>query len=225
MKHAMEAEAPNRRIFAFGDIHGRMDKLGALLSRLTVLDPDARLVFLGDYIDRGAESRQVVDALLELRAKRPDTVFLMGNHEAALLRYAVSCSPDDLRLLRGMGFQATLDSYGCSPGAGGIAFMPEAHRQFFEGLSRWFVTPRHVFCHSPITCGTDPDQASIFELDGLLSNRQVDAAGWAASGRTLVFGHVPSETPLAAPGLLGVDTGAGHVLTAVELPDVRFHHA
>jgi Calcineurin-like phosphoesterase. len=225
MKHRMETQTPSRRIFAFGDIHGRMDKLGALLGRLTVLDPGAQLVFLGDYIDRGAESRLVVDTLLELQAKRPDTVFLMGNHEAALLRYALSCSPEDLRLLRGMGFQATLDSYGCSPGADGIAFMPAAHRTFFEGLARWFVTPRYVFCHSPIAFGADPDKADIFALDGLLSSRRMDAAGWAASGRTLVFGHVPSETPLVAPGLIGVDTGAGHMLTAVELPDVRFHHA
>ncbi|GAB6125812.1 metallophosphoesterase [Humidesulfovibrio idahonensis] len=214
-----------QRIFAVGDIHGRAAQLRALLGRLTALDPEARLVFLGDYIDRGGESRQVVDALLELRAKRPDTVFLMGNHEAALKRFEISCSPDDLREMRALGFQATLDSYGVSPGVCGIGFMPQAHRDFFAGLTRWFSAGSHVFCHSPIPYGLDPDQADDFALDGLLSGRRVDAAGWAASGKTLVFGHVPLETPLAAPGLIGVDTGVGRALTAVELPDVRFHHA
>jgi len=215
----------SRRIFAFGDIHGRRDKLAALLGRLRMLDAGAQMVFLGDYINRGPQSRQVVEVLLELQAARPDTVFLMGNHEAALLRYAASCAPEDLRQLRAMGFQATLDSYGRSPGPDGIGFMPETHRKFFAGLKRWFLTPGHVFCHSPIPCGVDPEQADEFELDGLLSKRQVDATGWAASGRTLVFGHVPSQTPLVAPGLIGLDTGAGDMLTAVELPDVRFHHA
>jgi serine/threonine protein phosphatase 1 len=225
MTHGMGTNTTDRRIFAFGDIHGRKDQLAALLGRLTVLDPEAQLVFLGDYIDRGAQSRQVVEELLTLREERPDTVFLMGNHEVALLRFAHSCSPEDLREMRVLGFQATLDSYGASPGACGIGFMPEAHRNFFASLTRWFITPRYVFCHSPIAHGINPDLADDFALDGLLSNREVDAAGWAASDRTLVFGHVPLETPLVAPKLIGVDTGAGHVLTAVELPDVRFHHA
>lgn len=217
-----------RRIFAFGDIHGRRDHLAALLGRLTAMDPDALLVFLGDYIDRGGQSRQVIDELLALRDKRPDTVFLMGNHEAALARFAASCSPDDLREMRALGFQATLDSYGASPGTCGTAFMPPEHRDFFAGLTRWFSAGPFVFCHSPIACGVDPDTADEVGLDGLLSGRGVDTPGWAeawaASGKTLIFGHVPLESPLVAPGLIGVDTGAG-VLTAVELPDVRFHHA
>jgi len=219
------ATEPARRIFAIGDIHGRRSQLAALLGRLTALDQDALLVFLGDYIDRGGQSRQVVDELLALRAKRPDTVFLMGNHEAALMRFAASCSPDDLREMRALGFQATLDSYGVSPGACGIGFMPPEHRDFFANLTRWHRAGRFVFCHSPIACGVNPDEADEFALDGLLSNRRIEAAGWADSGQTLIFGHVPLESPLVAPGLIGVDTGAGRVLTAVELPDVRFHHA
>ncbi|OIO02574.1 MAG: hypothetical protein AUJ49_05870 [Desulfovibrionaceae bacterium CG1_02_65_16] len=214
-----------RRIFAIGDIHGRRDQLAALLGRLTALDPGALLVFLGDYIDRGGQSRQVVDEIIALRAKRPDTVLLMGNHEAALARFAVSCSPDDLRHMRTLGFQATLDSYGVSPGTCGIGFMPAAHREFFARLTRWFSAGRFVFCHSPIAYGVNPDAADEFALDGLLSNRRIEAAGWPESGKTLIFGHVPLESPLVAPGLIGVDTGAGRVLTAVELPDVRFHHA
>jgi serine/threonine protein phosphatase 1 len=211
--------------FAIGDIHGRLAPLRALLARLLAMRPEAGLVFLGDYVNRGRHSRQVVDELVALKSRRPDTVFLMGNHEAALSRYAASCSPEDLRLLRALGFQATLDSYACSPGVEGLAFMPPEHREFFAGLKRWHVTPEYVFCHAPLPAGEDPDQADTVRLDVLLSSRMVDAAGWAASGRTLVFGHLPFETPLVAPGLIGVDTGAGAVLTAVELPELRFHHA
>lgn len=214
-------------IFAIGDIHGQANRLEALLGRLAGLDPTARLVFLGDYIDRGTHSRQVVDRLLALGRQRPDTVFLMGNHEAALLRYDASHAPEDLRLLRVYGFQATLDSYASEPGQTGLDFMPESHRQFFRTLRRWFRCGPYVFFHAPLPCGADPDAAGATGLDYLLTNRTIDAEGWQASGRTLVFGHVPLETPLVAAGLIGVDTGAGWgaVLTAVELPLLRFHHA
>lgn len=214
-------------IFAIGDIHGQAGRLNALLGRLAGLDPAARLVFLGDYIDRGAHSRQVVDRLLALAQERPDTVFLMGNHEAALLRYDASRSPEDLGLLRTFGFQATLDAYGGPPGRLGLDFMPESHRRFFRELRRWFRCGPYVFFHAPLPYGVDPGAANSQELEYLLSNRTIEADAWQASGQTLVFGHVPLETPLTAPGLVGVDTGAGwgSVLTAVELPALRFHHA
>ncbi|WP_459934947.1 metallophosphoesterase [Fundidesulfovibrio butyratiphilus] len=214
-------------LFAVGDIHGQADKLEGLLGRLAGLDPDASFLFLGDYIDRGAHTRQVVERLLQLRRAKPDTVFLMGNHEAALLRYDVTRSPEDLRMMRRVGFQATLDSYACQPGTTGLDFMPEEHREFFRGLERWRSRGPYVFFHAPLPLDADPERANPAELDRLLCNRFVDAKTWAKSGRTLVFGHVPMETPLVAPGLVGVDTGAGarRVLTAVELPALRFHHA
>lgn len=217
----------NQTIFAIGDIHGHANRLSALLGRLDGLDPAARLVFLGDYIDRGPRTRQVVDRLLDLRAKRPDTVFLMGNHEAALARYDASHSPEDLRLLRGFGFQATLDSYESAPGVTGLDFMPEDHRQFFRGLDRWFRHGPYTFFHAPLPYGTDPDAADAQALEYLLSNRTLPDDDYAQNGKTLVFGHIPLRTPLLAPGLVGVDTGAGWgaVLTAVELPTLRFHHA
>ena len=216
----------NRHIFAIGDIHGQADRLDALLGRLLGLEPAARFVFLGDYIDRGGQSRQVVDRLLALKTERPDTVLLMGNHEATLLRYDATRSAEDLRQMRATGYQATLDSYAAA-GLAGLEAMPQAHRLFFLGLERWFRADPYVFFHAPLPAGVDPDQADALELERLLANRKPDTEGWRAKGLTQVFGHVPMETPLAAPGLIGVDTnaGRGRVLTALELPAVRFHHA
>lgn len=223
----MESAPASRTIFAIGDIHGQAGKLDSLLGRLAGLAPRALFVFLGDYIDRGGQTRLVVERLLDFGRERPDTVFLMGNHEAALLRYDATRSHEDLRRMRGTGFQATLDSYGTAPGSTGLDFMPGEHRRFFRGLSRWSRHGPYVFFHAPLPFGTDPDAAGEAELEGLLSNRAIAPQGWSESGLTLVFGHVPLATPLAAPGLIGVDTGAGsgRVLTAVELPPVRFHHA
>lgn len=213
------------RIFAVGDVHGRLDKLTVLLGRLA-LEPADRLVFLGDYLNRGTEAGQVLDRLLALRAERPDTVFLRGNHEQEVLRYGVTQDPEDLRRLREIGFQATLDSYQCSSFCG-LDFMPVEHEEFLVNLLPCWESGDWVFFHAPLTYGRNPGEAAPGELENLLSGRELDGPGWAASGRTLIFGHIPLETPLVAPGLIGIDTGAGygHLLTAVELPALRFFHA
>lgn len=222
----MSHDSKNQTIFAIGDIHGNADKLDLLLARLAGLDPDSLLVFLGDYIDRGAQSRQVLDRLLKLRRRRPDTVFLMGNHEAILLRYLATNDPEDLRLLRSIGFQATLDSYRASAGFKGLDFMPAEHQDFLKSLKRWHQLGGYVFFHAPLPAGVDQSKTVFSELETMLDNRMIDSDGWKQRGETLVFGHVPLETPLVAPGLIGIDTGtgSGRTLTAVELPAVRFHH-
>jgi len=214
-------------IFAIGDIHGRADRLAALLARLTALRPEARFVFLGDYIDRGGQTRRVIETLLALREARPDTVFLMGNHEAMLARHAAGRDLEELRSLRGIGFQATLDSYPAASGKQGLDFMPESHRTFLSGLARWHGIPGYTFFHAPLPYGTDPDEAQGAGLEYLLSRRDLAGLGWERHGETLVFGHMPVKTPLVSDGLIGIDTGAGYgrILTAVELPALRFHHA
>jgi serine/threonine protein phosphatase 1 len=216
-----------RTLFAIGDIHGEVGRLDALLARLDALNPSAGLVFMGDYIDRGVGSREVIERLLAIRAARPGTVFLTGNHEALLLHYAATGDHETLRLMRAIGFQATLDSYGAEAGFRGLSFMPEAHAEFLHELSRWHRWGDYVFFHAPLPVGADPLRASVPELESMLGNRTIDARGWAGRGETLVFGHMPLETPLVLPGLIGIDTGCGRggFLTALELPDRRFHHA
>ena len=72
------------RLIAIGDIHGHLNKLRHLLDRIGPT-PEDRLVFLGDYVDRGPDSHAVVEYLLALRERLPETVFLMGNHEAFIV--------------------------------------------------------------------------------------------------------------------------------------------
>ncbi len=222
----MTDETPRPRTLVVADIHGRADRLAVLMDRLSPVAGLDRLVFLGDYVDRGDQTRQVLDFLIGLQRVHTDAVFLLGNHEAALLRYAVSRDPEDLRRLRRMGFEATLESYGTLPGSG-LDFMPQEHLAFLKGLARSWRSDGLVCFHAPIPWGRDPEAVGEEELEAMLASRSVEAQGWAESGETLVFGHVPFLTPLVAPGLMGIDTGAGRsgTLTALEWPARRFHHA
>ena len=74
-------------IYAIGDIHGSLDRLVALMDKIGIDGSDNRLVFLGDYIDRGPSSFEVVEYLLDLRKRHRNTVFLKGNHEEMLEKY------------------------------------------------------------------------------------------------------------------------------------------
>jgi len=110
-----------RRIYAIGDIHGELELLEGLLRRIHHDDqgrPNAtgELIFLGDLIDRGPHSAQVVDRLLRLRESRPGTSFLLGNHEAAFLA-ALEGDIEALRHFVRIGGRETIISYGITPEA------------------------------------------------------------------------------------------------------------
>lgn len=212
------------KIFAIGDIHGRLDKLEALMNRLSPAEGDT-LVFLGDYLNRGPDSRGVIDFLLDL-AGRARAVFLLGNHEHALLEYARTGDVEYLRLLRGLGVEATLGSYGCGAMSAlrDLSFLPRRHREFLEGLQAFHRERGYLFAHAGLA---EPEDGLRDALDRQLSARGVFFASPKAGDEIVVFGHTAFETPFVASDRIGIDTGAvyGNVLTAVELPALRFHHA
>lgn len=212
------------RIFAIGDIHGCLGKLEALLARLSPAEGDT-LVFLGDYVNRGPDSRGVIDFLLGL-ADRTRAVFLCGNHEHALLEYARTGDVEYLRLLRSLGVEATLGSYGCSAMSAlrDLSFMPHQHREFLEELQAFHREGGYLFAHAGLA---EPEDGLHDALDRQLSARGVFFASPRTGAEVIVFGHTAFETPFVATDRIGIDTGAvyGNVLTAVELPALRFHHA
>lgn len=218
------SEAP--RFIAVGDIHGQSGALRRLLAELPYRKGLDHLVFLGDYINRGPDTRGVLDILSELASTDPGVVFCMGNHEEALLRYAAEGDPEDLRLLRMLGIETTLACYGDPPAASllGLSFLPEEHRAFLLGLESYRRMDPYVFVHAGLPGGLPPEACP---LDCLLSVRGAFLAGPVPEGLTVVFGHTTSRTPLVAPGKLGLDTGAawGGPLSAVVLPDMLWYHA
>ncbi len=222
----MQRSSPENRIFAIGDIHGCHKKLNSLIERLPI-DPDTDfLIFLGDYINRGPGTREVIDSLLQIALKVRNTVFLMGNHEHSLMEYSRTGDLECLRTLRTLGVEETLESYSKSPmrSLGDLSFLPGEHLLFMETLRPYFRLDGYLFIHA----GTIPGEAlNTCALDRLLTVRERFLQDDGPSDEVVVFGHTPFETPFVTPDKIGIDTGAayGNLLTAVELPMKRFYHA
>jgi serine/threonine protein phosphatase 1 len=227
---------PPSKIFAIGDIHGCNNKLVALLDRMPMNKETDILVFLGDYINRGPDSRKVLETLLRIKATCNQVVFLKGNHEQALLDYAATGDVEILHMLRTMGVEAMAASYGSSVrGIRDLSCMPPEHQNFLHTLEFSFGTGNYLFTHADIDeeklalakTRTDALRSQRYAEASLLASRRLAREDFCLTGHIIVFGHVPFETPLVMTDRIGIDTGAvyGNFLTAVELPDMRFHHA
>ena len=214
------------KIFAIGDIHGCAAKLELLLGRLPFDREHDTLVFLGDYLDRGPDVKGVLDQLCQLRADGVRIVPLMGNHEYLLLEYHRSGDQALLPYLRRLGLENTLESYGGASLAAlaALDFMPAEHREFLASLLPHWETEEYIFVHA----GLLPDQPlAEQDIADLCEVREPFLSEERDYGRRVIFGHTPFATPLLTPFRTGIDTGAvyGNLLTAVELPGLRFHHA
>lgn len=207
-----------KRTFAVGDIHGCLDKLLLLMERIDIDFDRDDLVFLGDYVDRGPQSKEVVDYLIDLKAKRERVVFLKGNHEEMLERYLEGT---DRMMFLENGGEATLRSY--TKGAGGEATgpVPTDHLAFFDGLRRWYETPSHLFVHAGLRPHIPLEKQDPWDMLWIRDEFVYTDFNF---GKPVVFGHTPFRKPLVLENKIGIDTGAvyGNRLTCVVLPEKRF---
>ena len=226
-------EAPNGRIpegrlvVAVGDTHGRLDLLERLWPQVedVVRLSSARertLVFLGDYVDRGLQSRELIDRLLT-GFPGFETVFLKGNHDETLLQFL-----DDPKLgevWRNFGGIETLRSYGIErkPGedwaqtrAEFAERLPAMHLKFFRSLQLHYACGDYLFVHAGVRPGLLLDHQS--EQD-LLWIRDEFLNSTMSFGRIVVHGHTPERQPVVRANRIGIDTGAymTGVLTALVL--------
>jgi serine/threonine protein phosphatase 1 len=209
-----------QRIFAVGDIHGCYDRLRALLDRIPLDWSRDQLVFMGDYIDRGPQSFEVVDHLIGLQELHPDIVFLKGNHEQMLADYLLG---KDRMLYLYNGGQQTLESY-LRNGAPGEFPIPPRHRRFFDTLRLFHETDAFIFVHAGLRQGLPLAEQGP---EDLLWIRESFIDSQHSFGKRVVFGHTPFDRPLVQPNKIGIDTGAvfGNQLTCVQLPEEIFYHA
>jgi serine/threonine protein phosphatase 1 len=217
---------PDTRIYAVGDIHGRADLLRDIIQRID--DDRARRpvrvsieVYIGDYIDRGPQSKDVIDALA-WRVVQKGAVCLRGNHEALL--EAFFADPAGLHPWLYVGGRQTLESYGLSHADLDASefrihrrlldVFPEAHRLFLECLQDYFSCGDFLFVHAGLRPGIPLAQQSLHDLhwirDEFLDFKQ-------SHGPLVVHGHTPVSHPELLPNRINIDTGAwmSGVLTCV----------
>ena len=210
------------RIFAVGDIHGCLSHLEKLIQLLPLHEDRDSLVFIGDYIDRGDDSRGVVDYVLALKRKLGRTVCLMGNHERMFLDYLAG---KEEALFLYNGGKQTLLSYGFQGGKKPApADLPHGHEAFYRGLQYLYETDEFIFVHAGLRPGIPPAQQDPYDLCWI---RFEFIRSDYDFGKTVVFGHTPLSrtTPFMGTGKIGIDTGAvyGGRLTCLELPGMRFY--
>jgi serine/threonine protein phosphatase 1 len=208
------------RIYAIGDVHGRAD----LLERLrTAIVEDAKwhpvprkvVVYLGDYVDRGPDSRGVVDLLVREALPGFESVFLKGNHEDSLLQFLTD--PGITPAWMAYGGEATLYSYGVRPpdsrkvqdvlGAqkAFIHALPSAHLEFLAALKLVHIEGDYAFVHAGFREGVpiefqDPQDMMWIRNEFLFSD--------ADFGKVAVHGHTITDRPEIRPNRIGIDTGA-----------------
>jgi serine/threonine protein phosphatase 1 len=212
-------------LYAIGDIHGSLDALERLMDKISPDLAQNRLVFVGDYIDRGPQSQGVVDYIVRLKNLAPlgQVVCLKGNHEAMFLDFLAG-GPAEMFLFNG-GLATLEDYWGDHWVDREDLTLPPDHRQFYQDLQLYYETPDYIFVHGGLKPGVS--LAEQREED-LLWIRGEFIASTEDFGRRVIFGHTPFKQPLIMPNKIGIDTGAvyGNRLTALKLPaeDFWFDH-
>lgn len=206
-------------IFAIGDIHGCDEKLARALEYLKGrARPDETVVFLGDYIDRGKDSRRVIEMLIEWKHGHPKTVFLRGNHEQLILdaRREVEESggspldSDEFLLWWQNGGRETVRSYGGTL-RNWAAAIPATHWAFIEPTEAEHLEGGYHFVHAGLLPeGTVWPWAYTGRDPRLWIREEFHDSDAEFGGRTVVFGHTPqlSGKPMIGRNKIGLDTAA-----------------
>lgn len=207
------------RVYAISDIHGCAHLLEQMFR---VIDADvahsrphrAIEVYLGDYIDRGPDSRLTIELLID-RSRRGNTVFLKGNHEAFLAE--VFRDPSRLADWFQVGGWQTLISYGLSPSPNPrddeqhalvrelFAAMPPQHHEFLKRLRPSFTCGDFFFAHAGVRPGVPLSEQRESDL---LWIREEFLQCKKHFGKYIVHGHTPVRSPEVLANRVNIDTGA-----------------
>ncbi|MBL6763977.1 MAG: serine/threonine protein phosphatase [Verrucomicrobiae bacterium] len=209
------------RTFAIGDVHGCLDTLIAVLEQARP-DADDRIVFLGDYVDRGPDSRRLIDWLIAESSTR-NLVTLRGNHEIMMLesRY----NPLLCRNWLACGGLATLDSYGWQGRRDWPALVPQSHWDFLENTAAWLETEKFIFVHANAV----PNLPMQRHNQEQLFWDKCHSLPPHCTGKRVIVGHTrqTSGIPREFEGGVCIDTAAvsGHWLTCLDVDSGNYWQA
>jgi serine/threonine protein phosphatase 1 len=239
--HYLEAAGPEGvRIYAIGDVHGRLDllqRMHALIAAEIERDrpADWRVIHLGDFVDRGPQSAGVVDLLARRSREDPRILAVVGNHDLGFLDFLAVPQADGL--FANYGGVETARSYGVSLDAREPlalttgwteleAAVPESHRAFLAGLPFSLTFGDFFFCHAGIRPGVPLSEQSPEDLVWI---RQAFHHAGQLHPKVIVHGHTPNAEPEVLANRVNVDTAAWQTgrLTAlvIEGTEKRFVQA
>jgi serine/threonine protein phosphatase 1 len=212
------------RVLAIGDIHGCLGPLDDLLAWVKP-QPDDVLVTLGDYADRGPDTRGVLDRLIALKKARP-LICVRGNHEIMMVDAWLGGRAEQ-KMWLGVGGVQALGSYGPAPGrTGTLDDVPAEHWHFLQNeLVDYHESELFIFVHAGLDYSTEMDEQPNYKL--FWDNLETDLRHH--SGKTVICGHTPQKSgvPRVVPGGVCIDTHAygGGWLTCLDAVSGRYWQA
>lgn len=216
--HFLDAKGPDgMRLYAIGDVHGRLDLLRAMHEAITAeierdRPADWRIIHLGDYVDRGPDSKGVVEFLADRSSADARVITLAGNHDVGFADFLAV--PDSRGLFANWGGDATARSYGVEADfrdlvrlsyshAALVRAVPIKHQRFLENLGFSVEFGDFFFCHAGIRPGVPLDRQSRDDLVWI-RDRFLDHAG--LHPKVVVHGHTPHAEPQILANRVNVDT-------------------
>ncbi len=205
--------------FIIGDVHGCVDMLKQLMDKLPWDPRTDRLIFLGDYIDRGEDPKGVVDLVLSLMECSPRVDCLLGNHEALFLNFLEG---RDRALYFMNGGWNTLVSYQKDRREWSDDLVPPQHIAFYRNLKPYIELEEYYVVHAGFRPGVDIVSQSVEDMIWIREDFIYSDYDF---GKRVIFGHTPFQEPLVLENKIGLDTGAvyNNMLSCLELPAFEFH--
>lgn len=205
----------NMKSFIIGDLHGCRMMLEKMLAIIPWNPEKDNLIFIGDYLDRGDDSKGVIDLLIKLSGAYPNVKCLMGNHETIFLDYLFG---GDERTFMVNGGVSTLESYRVN----GTTYIPPEHVSFIQSMNTLIELDNYYIVHAGLKPGVKIETQNIKDK---LWIRETFITSDYDFGKKVIFGHTPFYSPYVTENKIGIDTGAvfGNRLTCIELPDEKFY--
>lgn len=209
----------SKKTFIIGDVHGCLWELKSMIDKINWNPSKDRLIFIGDYIDRGEDPKGVVDFILELKKVSELVQCVMGNHEKMFLDYLSGINIQNFMM---NGGRSTLRSYRDAMRNRDDEFVPSSHLDFFSSLLPLVELEKHYIVHAGFRPGILIEDQ---ELDDMIWIRDEFLYSDYDFGKIVIFGHSAFNSPLIMENKIGIDTGAvyGNFLTCIELPEMRYH--